>query len=54
MKFKSLLLVFLAIVLLGIAATGQTQTVPVSTMDMHTDTVNITPGMTTAEIAFTV
>jgi len=47
----------LAVLLLGWAATGYAQTtdsIPVSTTDMHTATVNVTPGNTVVEIPFTV
>ena len=53
MKLKSLLN-WLAVLLLTCAAASYAQTIPVSTTDMHADTVNITPGMTVAEIPFTV
>jgi hypothetical protein len=44
----------LVFILLGFSAPDYAQTVPVSTTDMHSDTVNITPGMTSADILFTV
>ena len=53
MKIK-LLLNLLTALLLACATASHAQTVPVSTTDMHTDTVNITPGMTEADIPFTV
>jgi hypothetical protein len=55
MKLKSLLSAFLIVVLLYFSVVSHAQTtVPVSTTDMHSDTINITPGMTSADIPFTV